>query len=663
MAKFCGYCGSRLDIDTGLCPNCDKERLQQSQPEVREEVQEDQSERDNNVPRMRPAKAARNTPQSHSEFRPGRRGRALAVGLILLAVVFAGSGVAFLFLREQRSDNLSAEMITGDVAETDAEKAVVPEELYSQVDEGLTTDEADEAVPVVEEASDAMIPTQNTVLRASVGPDHKAYIDLLDRSCMVINGDVSSAAITADREHVVVLLTDGTLYVTDTGQSYRQTLAENALFVQDIKDDGVIYEGTDGLFYRVLFENESVFCIGNGNYNCAQNSVRSLIYMDDSDDIWMMSGEERTNIDHQFAIAAKDILDNGKVAIWTPADGDEWSAGTRVMEYGLCIYEDGNTTTLSEMDVFRAKWRYSMDQNMIVLWKAYDNEDADCGTHLWVKYPGGTLLPLAIDGVVDNVYVGQEVFTDQGYLANTMAEDVTTLYLCALDPELMQGTAATYLNSSDGDKAVSLYGVSLEGDSQRILENIKSYAIANHRIAYVDENQILYVANISNGVISETQQIATDVHYEDGYPECGLDLTENGVYLYYYTEDGILYCYRFGEECPIRIGPISTTSSRYNRYSDTGATVLFTNDEGTFCMWNYGDEEVAEIVENVVNASVSSGMNTNQGANAPYPYAREIVDPNSFVYRYVDPYGSGGETMYLMYYDGTDTYTLAENVY
>lgn len=27
MAKFCGYCGARLDADTGLCPRCDREKI------------------------------------------------------------------------------------------------------------------------------------------------------------------------------------------------------------------------------------------------------------------------------------------------------------------------------------------------------------------------------------------------------------------------------------------------------------------------------------------------------------------------------------------------------------------------------------------------------------------------------------------------------------
>ena len=46
MAKFCGKCGAKLDEATGLCPNCDADKIQkgstQSQPsEVPEQVQDD----------------------------------------------------------------------------------------------------------------------------------------------------------------------------------------------------------------------------------------------------------------------------------------------------------------------------------------------------------------------------------------------------------------------------------------------------------------------------------------------------------------------------------------------------------------------------------------------------------------------------------------------
>ena len=40
MAKFCGKCGSRLDVNTGLCPHCGQEKLEtiQGLPKIEEEV-------------------------------------------------------------------------------------------------------------------------------------------------------------------------------------------------------------------------------------------------------------------------------------------------------------------------------------------------------------------------------------------------------------------------------------------------------------------------------------------------------------------------------------------------------------------------------------------------------------------------------------------------
>ena len=48
MAKFCGKCGAKLDEATGLCPNCDADKLQkgsiqsqQSEKEVSEQARAD----------------------------------------------------------------------------------------------------------------------------------------------------------------------------------------------------------------------------------------------------------------------------------------------------------------------------------------------------------------------------------------------------------------------------------------------------------------------------------------------------------------------------------------------------------------------------------------------------------------------------------------------
>lgn len=44
MAKFCGKCGSKLDEATGLCPNCDADKLikQTEKPEAVEPPKQEQ---------------------------------------------------------------------------------------------------------------------------------------------------------------------------------------------------------------------------------------------------------------------------------------------------------------------------------------------------------------------------------------------------------------------------------------------------------------------------------------------------------------------------------------------------------------------------------------------------------------------------------------------
>lgn len=37
MAKFCGKCGTKLDEVTGLCPNCDAEKMEQTNKKKRKE--------------------------------------------------------------------------------------------------------------------------------------------------------------------------------------------------------------------------------------------------------------------------------------------------------------------------------------------------------------------------------------------------------------------------------------------------------------------------------------------------------------------------------------------------------------------------------------------------------------------------------------------------
>ncbi|MEM0529239.1 zinc ribbon domain-containing protein [Zongyangia sp. HA2173] len=85
MAKFCGKCGSRLDVNTGLCPHCGQEKLEtiQGLPKIEEEVFQGGKDHSLSIDgKLSPP--IDNGKKPHSRR---KKGVALKICLILLAVV------------------------------------------------------------------------------------------------------------------------------------------------------------------------------------------------------------------------------------------------------------------------------------------------------------------------------------------------------------------------------------------------------------------------------------------------------------------------------------------------------------------------------------------------------------------------------------------------
>ena len=81
MAKFCGKCGSRLDVNTGLCPHCDRET-----PETAQGFQEVfAAGKDHSLPID--GKRSSSTGDGKKPHSRRKKWLALKICLILLAVV------------------------------------------------------------------------------------------------------------------------------------------------------------------------------------------------------------------------------------------------------------------------------------------------------------------------------------------------------------------------------------------------------------------------------------------------------------------------------------------------------------------------------------------------------------------------------------------------
>ena len=82
---------------------------------------------------------------------------------------------------------------------------------------------------------------------AKYDEDGTAYLLLEDGKCITINDDVCQAVITADRKNVMVVLEDGTLYVTDKDQSKKTVVAENVKGLFGLRDEGFFYDDVDNI--------------------------------------------------------------------------------------------------------------------------------------------------------------------------------------------------------------------------------------------------------------------------------------------------------------------------------------------------------------------------------------------------------------------------------
>lgn len=145
MAKFCGKCGSKLDEATGLCPNCDAEKIkdssaqekpieiQESKQEVVQESEEPLSKRDAKKKRKADKKADKKEKrkEKRAKLTTGQKVRRFFVKLLLwliLLVIIAGGTIAGLSYMGIIDIPVLSEFNEDNILETLNERAVVVEE-------------------------------------------------------------------------------------------------------------------------------------------------------------------------------------------------------------------------------------------------------------------------------------------------------------------------------------------------------------------------------------------------------------------------------------------------------------------------------------------------------------------------------------------------------
>lgn len=485
--------------------------------------------------------------------------------------------------------------------------------------------------------------TKPTVIYAKVNDDGTAYIPLFNGESIVIHDDVEDAVLTADRKHVVVLLDDGTLYVTDTKQSSRSVLSEKCYSFAHVRNDGFFYneksDSDDSIIgiYRVLFSDLSQQYLGDNvqsSLAVATNNTSVLFSATDGCIFTMpATSTHRTKVGSYGDaddVELEAISDDGELSVWV-TEKDEVQT--------IVLNEGDERVTLGEVD-YKYNYTYAAftaDQGMLVICNSYSDR-------VWIKIPGQEVVEAKMGAEL----ASSTLYTSSGYINHAQTSEVTSLYV-----------------SVEADTGSNIYQISLNGDRERILSKVSQYRISNGYIIYLDTDSTLYYAKLDNSSISEPTKIAGNVDI--------LETNNSGLYVYYMKnvddddDVGDYYCYKIGTDDAERIatdvGCLSYGSFgwAYASYSTDGSTVFFFKDMekipgtytnyGTLLVWHYGEDSASKIASEVLPYSLNSALATGN------------IDPKSFVFtRYSSVDSDENILVNWIYYDGSETTKFASDV-
>jgi hypothetical protein len=473
-------------------------------------------------------------------------------------------------------------------------------------------------------------------MSAAWAEDGAAYIPAFDGTALRLE-NVEAAAQTADKKHVVALTNDGQIYMTDGELGEKTVIDDDGLGIFYVRDAGFIYYDNDYCFYRVSFTDGSVFRLGECDDVAAAVHTMEILYAKDGV-VYSLPADSETAQEvgtYEDSIYIYLVSDDGQLGVW--------ASGINDVDY--IMLRDGGEgeklfVTEREGEVF---CKLSKDQQLLTV----DSVDQNC---FWLKQRGCAPVELQNEG-------WELKYTDyspMGRVELTPADEISCIYF-DVESDIDEYT----------DKyTTSLWCAGLTGETEPVLENIGDHRISDGRIAFIDADGGLYCAELDGAQLKNRTLIdagAAAIEFEHEYLYYLKNVTGE-----YADETGDLYCYKLGDEKPVKIDedvscsvkffPVSKT---YN--SEDGAQVWYfknmqslgENMESCAEMltWSYGDEAPEKVDDNVSWYSVYSDI---------YYYLR----PDGYVYlRYTGDYDENDSLFDMVYFDGKSSTVLAEGVF
>ena len=402
----------------------------------------------------------------------------------------------------------------------------------------------------------------------------------------MIKDEVKDSIMTQDRKHVIVLLKDGSLYVTNPKQSKKTTITTECDVITHVRNDGFFYIDKNDIVHRILFSDFSSTQLGKDiGFAIAENNTTALYATNDGKIHTLLNTEEEDNTIGTYSKQCylEEISDNGEISTWVNNPEDSQT---------IVLNEGASTATIGTIDDEdnRINAIFSKDQQLIVIENTYSDS-------IYIKSTGKELIEAKLGAFPAN----KKIFTNKGRLDNTLTKDIKSLYI-----------------STESDIGSNIYNISLTGERERILSKVDNYVIANNTIIYTDTESNLYTAKINGNTTSDEIKITNNVST--------FDVTSNGKYVYYIKDCidsiGTLYGYKIGEKEPQKISSdvnfdnTSWDTPMGTSYSTDGTSIFFYKDveeisdtfifQGTLMKWSYGDTESTKISSDVLTNTLTS---------------------------------------------------------
>ena len=445
---------------------------------------------------------------------------------------------------------------------------------------------------------DSSLPTiqQPVTINAQIDEQGQGFLFLEKGEVIDIGADVKQAVFTANREHIVILTDNGTLQVATADLKNKKDIADDVSAILYVRDNGFFFTTNDLGMSRFMFGNEELLKIDRAStvpVTLDRGNSLDILYGDGKDLFLLRESENKPE---------KVYSCSGQVwPVYQISDLDTslWIEEEKQGEYAMKMSRGGDVETLYSFTL--STWS-GLHQEYV------GSKDGKVG--ILLDHDGRTTLVIGEDSDPVRISTGNSapfmetmIYSQKGAVETSESSEIETMYIAV--PE-----------EAVASQGFMLYAFSKDGDSEKMLDNVKEYMIYDGQIIYLDTDGELHQGTLNGYEIENDSRIAKDV---DG-------MSSKGAYLYYVSNvdygasTGDLYGMKVGDKEGVKISSdvscrcyFESTAYLQTEYSHDGSAVFFYKDfdeetsAGALHAWDYKSQKRIKIDDDVIVNSLVNG--------------------------------------------------------